>query len=162
MMMCLRCGSLSRILRTLPACFLWVRMAVVWALLEPHEKRFVAEGREQRLGDGADFQDAEKADIELRDPVHEQADPVLVLKPEAAQEGADGVAWPGGYRCRCIFFSTPLNPSRMRAVFEALPIWQIRSVAVPADVDDIAGLVPELFFRDRPGKIFRLFLVGPI
>ena len=38
------------------------------------EERLVAEGREERLGDGADLEDAQEAEVELGDAVQEQAD----------------------------------------------------------------------------------------
>ncbi len=55
------------------------------------EQRFGAEGREQRLGDGAHLQDAQEAEVELGDLVHEQADALARLQAEVLQVMGDGV-----------------------------------------------------------------------
>ena len=60
-------------------------------VVEARPQRLVAERREQRLGDRPHLEDADEADVQLRHPVHEQADPLPGLDPERLQEGRDGV-----------------------------------------------------------------------
>jgi hypothetical protein len=60
-------------------------------VLQPDEKRFIAESGEQRLCNCARLQDAEKSDVQLGHTVHKQADAFAGLDAEVADELRHGV-----------------------------------------------------------------------
>ena len=128
-------------------------------VLQADKQRFVAEGREERLGDAADLEDAQEAEVELGDPVHEQADALAGLEAEAAEEGADGVRGQADVVVGISLFDAGVAFPDQGQLF-AFALLADAVGAVPADVDDVARLVAELFLGDRPGEILDAFVVG--
>ena len=118
-------------------------------VFQPDEKRLVAESGKKRLGNGPDLQNAEDADIELRDLVHEQADAFALADTQSAQKGADGVAGPADVVVGEILFHTA-HAFPVQGGLRAVSLEADAVRAVPADVEDSAGSVFQLPFGDRP------------
>ena len=125
---------------------------------QAREQGFSAECREQWLGDAAHFQDGQKTEIQLGHLVHEQADALARLQAQVLQILGDGI----GQQAHVVegvlfYFAGVAFPDQGQLVALALAADAV--AAVFTDVDVIARLVFELFFRNGPVEILDLFFV---
>jgi hypothetical protein len=127
-------------------------------VVQAHEERFVPKGREERLGNRPDLEDAQQADVQLGNAVQEQADPVARLDAQPAQESAEPVA-AGPDILEGVAFCLPGGVFPKQGGFLALAQLTDAVRAIPADVEAVASLVTEFLFRDRPIEAPEPFLV---
>ncbi len=129
-------------------------------VFETDEQRFVAEGRIQGLGDRSDLEDAQDAEIQLGDLVHEQADPVLRLQAESAEERPDRVRGPADVM-EGVAFLVPAHALPNEGRFIPLTLEADAVGAMPTDIEDAAGPVLELLFSLFPCESLAALFVIP-
>ena len=127
-------------------------------VLQPHEQRFIAERREQRLRNCARLQDAEKSDVQLGHAVHKQADAFAGLDAQIAEKLRHRVGQnPQVIEGEPLLIALVVFPVERHLVCHSQTADAV--AAHPANVDGIAGLVAQLPLRDGPVEVGGKFLI---
>ena len=121
-------------------------------VVEACPERLLAEGREERLRDATELENAEQADVELRHAVHEQADRLAGPEALPREPGGDRVGELAqvveGIGARRPVGVAP-DQGRLRGEAEGADA----IAAIPGDVDRVSTAIAQFGFGQRPVEL---------